>query len=68
MMVDGSLCYDAMNSEGKDRTPRVDVGTAWELRAHSAMHRFSFSCVGWRAIAATVWVILPSATGWREGV
>ena len=56
-----------MNSEGKQSTPRVACGSAWALRAHSAIGRFFFSCAGCGSVAATVWPIAENATAEREG-
>lgn len=61
------MSYDALNSEGKKRTPRVRCGTAWHCVAHSAMGLFSFSGAGFGLVTATARPVSERTTQGREG-
>ena len=66
------MSVDAINSEGKNVTARVDSSTARKLRARSAIGCFSrsfpLSRAGCCPAAAPVRTILQRTTGEREGV
>lgn len=61
------MSYDAINSEGKNPTPRVSSSTTWSLRAHSTKCCFSFSRAGFRLVTATARPVSESTTQGREG-
>ena len=62
------MSYDGLNSEGKKLTPRVRWGTAWPLRAHSAICLFSFSGAGFGLVTATARPLSGRTTGERGEV